>query len=167
LAWAAVGAWTSALSSFGQVFSSFAEIIDRSTEEGEKKYRAMMYVSTMISMLAGVMNAVSSAFSPANSWMTLPGQIIMAAATSASVLATGIAQMVAIKNASSKGGGASMGASPSTGALQSLVAPVQYTQDVQGASIEGAIKDTKVYVTESDITDTQRRVSVTEGEARF
>jgi hypothetical protein len=51
--------------------------------------------------------------------------------------------------------------------MGSVVAPVQYTQDVQGASIEGSIKDSKVYVTETDITNTQNKVDVAESEARY
>ena len=51
--------------------------------------------------------------------------------------------------------------------MGNIVAPVQYTQDVQGASIEGAIQDQRVYVTESDITNTQRKVDVAESEAIF
>ena len=62
---------------------------------------------------------------------------------------------------------ASGGASVSSGAVSTLVAPVQYTQDIQGQSIEESIKNTRVYVTESDITNTQRRVSVTEDENRY
>ena len=58
-------------------------------------------------------------------------------------------------------------ASPNSGAVNNIIAPVQYTQDVQGASIEGAIKDSRVYVTESDITNTQKKVDVAESEAKF
>ena len=65
------------------------------------------------------------------------------------------------------GSTSSASATPNTSAVNSVIAPVQYTQDVQGASIEGAIKDSKVYVTETDITNTQNKVSVTENEARF
>ena len=67
------------------------------------------------------------------------------------------------------GNGSSSGASasPNSGAVNNIIAPVQYTQDVQGASIEGAIKDSKVYVTESDITNTQKKVDVAESEAKF
>ena len=58
-------------------------------------------------------------------------------------------------------------ASASTSAIASLSAPVQYTQDVQGASIESAITNTKVYVTEGDIKQTSNKVSVAENESKF
>lgn len=161
--------WIQSLANISSVFSSIADTIDRSTEEGEKKYKAMMYTSTLLSMLSGVGGAIASAFMPTNAYLTIFGQIAMAATASASVIASGIAQLSQIKNAGSNsslgGGGSSF--SPATQAVSAISAPVQYTQDVQGASIEGAIKDTRVYVTEGDITSTQRRVSVTEEEARF
>lgn len=172
LAVAEAQVWMSALGNIGSIFSSMADMIDRSTEEGEEKYKALMYTSTVISMLAGIGGAIASAFMPVNAGMTIWGQIAMAATTSASVLASGIAQLIQIKNASPNSslggvGGSSSISTPNTSAVSSLVAPVQYTQDVQGASIEGAIKDSKVYVTETDISNTQNRVKVTETEARY
>ena len=58
-----------------------------------------MYTSTIVSMLAGIGGAIASAFMPVNAGMTIFGQIAMAASTSASVLASCIAQLVQIKNA--------------------------------------------------------------------
>lgn len=169
LAVAEAHVWMSALSNLGSVFASMADMIDQSTEEGQEKYKALMYTSTIVSMLAGIGGAIASAFMPVNAGMTIFGQIAMAASTSASVLASGIAQLLQIKNANQNStlGGSGSFAKPNTSAITSINAPVQYTQDVQGASIEGSIKDTRVYVTESDITNTQRRVDVTESEARY
>ena len=72
------------------------------------------------------------------------------------ILGTGIAQIAKIKNTQFGGGGSASGssASPNAGAVNSVIAPVQYTSDVQGASIEGAIKDTRVYVLETEISNT-------------
>jgi len=128
-----------------------------------------MYTSTIVSMLAGIGGAIASAFMPVNAGMTIFGQIAMAASTSASVLASGIAQLLQIKNANQNStlGGTGSFAKPNTSAITSINAPVQYTQDVQGASIEGAIKNTRVYVTEADISSTQKKVDVAESEARY
>lgn len=168
LAVAEAQVWIASLQNIGGVFDSIAGMIDTSTEEGEEKYKALMYTSTVISMLAGIGGAIASAFMPVNAGMTIWGQIAMAATTSASVMASGIAQLVQIKNANKNSSlnGTNL-SSPSTSAVNNIIAPVQYTQDVQGASIEGAIKDTKVYVTETDITNTQNRVRVSENESRF
>ena len=38
-----------------------------------------------------------------------------------------------------------------------VIPPVQYSSAVQGASTEGAIQNTKVYVTESDIASTMNK----------
>ena len=159
--------WMSALGNIGSIFASMADMIDRSTEEGEEKYKALMYTSTVVSMLAGIGGAIASAFNPVNAYLSIFGQVAMAATTSASVLASGIAQLMQIKNAnqnSTLSGGYNV---PSTNAITNLIAPVQYTQDVQGANIEGAIRDSKVYVTETDITNTQNKVKVAQTEARF
>lgn len=168
LAVAEAQVWIASLQNIGGVFDSIAGMIDTSTEEGEEKYKALMYTSTVISMLAGIGGAIASAFMPVNAGMTIWGQIAMAATTSASVMASGIAQLIQIKNANKNSSlnGTNL-SSPSTSAVNNIIAPVQYTQDVQGASIEGAIKDSKVYVTETDITNTQNRVRVSENESRF
>lgn len=160
--------WMSALGNLGSVFSSMADMIDTSTEEGEEKYKALMYTSTIVSMLAGIGGAISSAFMPVNAGMTIWGQIAMAASTSASVLASGIAQLVQIKNANKNSTlGKSSIATPNTSAVNSFIAPVQYTQEVNSANIEDAIKDSRVYVVESDITSTQNKVEVAENESRY
>lgn len=164
--------WMSALGNLSNVFSSIADTIDRGTEEGEEQYKALMYTSTIVSTLAGVGGAIASAFMPVNAGMTIWGQIAMAATTSASVLASGIAQLVQIKNASSNSslGGTNIGSSISSSAVSTVQAPLQFTQAVQGANIESAISRRnmqKVYVTETDITNTQNKVRVTENEARF
>ena len=48
-----------------------------------------------------------------------------------------------------------------------VIPPVQYSSAVQGASTEGAIQNTKVYVTESDIASTMNKVSVQESENTY
>ena len=79
-------------------------------------------------MLGGVISAWTSAMNPANAWMTIWGQIAMGAASTAMILATGIMQIQKIKQQKFDSGGSS--ASPSSGAMSNIVAPVQYTQDV-------------------------------------
>lgn len=155
-----------ALSDIGGMFSALADVQDETTKEGFEQQKKYQIAAATMNMLGGVVSAWVSAMNPANSWMTIWGQIAMGAASSAAVLATGILQIQKIQQQTMNSKGSS-GTKPSTGALASINAPVQYTQDVQGASIEGAIKDTKVYVTETDISSTQNKVSVTENEARF
>lgn len=155
-----------AFQSAGAVMSALADEQETETKEGFEKQKQYQIAAATMNMLGGVISAWVSAMNPANAWMTIWGQLAMGAVSTAMILATGIMQINKIKQQQFKGGG-STGGSPNAGAVSSVVAPVQYTQDVQGASIEGSIKDSKVYVTETDITDTQNRVEVSETEARY
>ena len=157
-----------ALSAIGTLMNGLAAEQDTSTKEGFEQQKKMQIAGATMNMLGGIASAWASAMNPANAWMTVWGQIGMGTAMSAMMLATGIAQIQKIQN--TQFGGSNTGGStstPNTSAVNSVIAPVQYTQDVQGASIEGAIKNNKVYVTETDISNTQNKVSVTENEARY
>ena len=153
-----------AFSAAGQVMSALADQQDTDTKEGFEKQKKFQIAATTMNMLGGIISAWTSAMNPANAWMTVWGQIAMGAAMSAMILTTGLLQIQKIKQQQFNGG-ATAGASGS--AVNSITAPVQYTQDVQGAEIEGSIKDNRVYVVESDITNTQDRVNVSETEATF
>lgn len=152
------------LSAVAQLMNGLASEQDASTKEGFEQQKKFQVAGATMSMLAGIASAWASSmeFGP------IAGPI-MGSILSAFMLATGIAQIAKIKNTQFNGGGSvsSAGGAPNTSAVNSVIAPVQYTQDVQGASIEGAIKDTRVYVTEADISSTQKKVDVAESEARF
>lgn len=153
-----------ALSAVAQMMNGLAAEQDTSNKEGFEQAKKYQIAGATMSMLAGIASAWASSMQ-----LMFPANIIVGAVLSAMMLGTGIAQIVKIKNTQYGGSGnaSASSAAPSTGAINAIQAPVQYTQDVQGASIEGAIKDTKVYVTETDITDTQNKVEVSESEARF
>ena len=153
-----------AFSAVAQMMNGLAAEQDTSNKEGFESSKKFQIAGATMSMFAGIASAWASS-------MQL-GPIlgpILGASLSAMMLGTGIAQIAKIKKTQFGGGGNASGASasPNAGAVSSVIAPVQYTSDVQGASIEGAIKDTRVYVTESDISSTQKKVDVAESEARF
>ena len=153
-----------ALSAVAQMMNGLAAEQDTSNKEGFESSKKFQIAGATMSMFAGIASAWASS-------MQL-GPIlgpILGASLSAMMLGTGIAQIAKIKKTQFGGGGNASGASasPNAGAVSSVIAPVQYTSDIQGASIEGAIKDTRVYVTESDISSTQKKVDVAESEARF
>ena len=153
-----------ALSAVAQMMNGLAAEQDTSNKEGFESSKKFQIAGATMSMFAGIASAWASS-------MQL-GPIlspILGASLSAMMLGLGIAQIAKIKKTQFGGGGSTSGASasPNAGAVSSVIAPVQYTQDVQGASIEGAIKDTRVYVTEQDISSTQKKVDVAESEARF
>lgn len=152
--------YSTAAKSIGDIFSNLGDLM----EEGSEEQKAFQIMGATVSMIAGIVEAISGTFTTHSGvW-----DIAIAAAQAAAIATAGavnIAKIAQTNKTNAKS--VASGAKSSTGALTSVTAPVQYTQDVQGAQIEGAIKDTKVYVTETDITNTQNRVSVTESEARF
>lgn len=153
-----------ALGAVAQMMNGLAAEQDTSNKEGFESSKKYQIAGATMSMLAGIASAWASSMQ-----LMFPANIIIGAALSSMMLGTGIAQIAKIKKTQFGGGGSTSGSStsPNAGAVNSVIAPVQYTQDVQGASIEGAIKDTRVYVTESDISNTQKKVDVAESEARF
>lgn len=151
------------LSAVAQLMNGLAAEQDASTKEGFEQQKKFQVAGATMSMLSGIASAWASSmeFGP------IAGPIL-GSILSAFMLATGIMQINKIKATEFNNGSTSgAGATPNTSAINSVIAPVQYTQDVQGASIEGAIKSSKVYVTETDITNTQNKVSVTENEAKY
>ena len=161
--WGSVG--IAALNGISNALNEVANEQDTTTREGFEKQKKLSIAAATMQMIQGIATAVSGA------WTTKSGpwDFVLMAIQAASILASGIMQINKIKkmtfeNSSASAGG---GASVSSGAVSTLVAPVQYTQDIQGQSIEESIKNTRVYVTESDITNTQRRVSVSEDENRY
>lgn len=167
--------WGAAMSSVGDAITATVEARrfqleqeGKFSEQEKKNYASSLEVAkkfniagVVISTLAGIANATASIWSPNNAYLTVWGQIAMQAAITTEMLATMAAQIAQIKQQS----GSSLG-SVSSAATSSLIAPVAYTNSVQGASERNA-RDTRVYVTEHDITDTQRRVQVAQSEARF
>lgn len=149
-----------ALGAVAQMMNGLAAEQDTSNKEGFESAKKYQIAGATMSMLAGILSAWSSSMQ-----LRFPVNVIIGSALSAMMLATGIAQIAKIKSTQFGGGSTSgVSATPNTSAVSAIQAPVQYTQDVQGASIESAIKDTRVYVTEGDISNTQKKVSVAESE---
>lgn len=154
---------STALSAVAQMMNGLAAEQDTTNKEGFEQSKKYQIAGATMSMLAGIASAWASSMQ-----LMFPANVIIGGLLSGMMLGTGIAQIQKIKQTQFNGGGStSAGASPNTSAVSSVIAPVQYTSDVRGAEIEGAIKDTKVYVTETDISNTQNKVEVTENEARY
>ena len=150
-----------ALSAVAQMMNGLAAEQDTSNKDGFESAKKYQVAGATMSMLAGIASAWASSMQ-----LLFPANVIVGSALSAMMLGTGIAQIAKIKSTQFGGGGNTSGvsATPNTSAVSAIQAPVQYTQDVQGASIEGAIKNSRVYVVESDITNAQNRVDVAESE---
>lgn len=162
-----VSAMNFVASSFTSMLGTLAAQQDTNTQEGFEMQKKLNISTATINGLMGILNAWVSAMSPANAFLTLPGQIALGAAQSIAMGTMMGIQIDAIRKQTFGGGNASTNTPmPNASALLSLNAP-QYTQDVNGGSIEDAInaeKNTKVYVLESDITNTQKKVEVIRNE---
>lgn len=167
VSWTAYGnVAATALSGVGTMLNALSQEQDASNEEGFEQMKKLQIAATVMNMLSGIMSAWTSAMSPSNSWMTVWGQIAMGTAMSALVAGIGGAQIAKIKSQTMES------ANPNTNinaksVNATIIPPVQYSSAVQGASTEGAIKDSKVYVTETDIKNTANKVSVQETENTY
>lgn len=153
------------LNSIGTMLTELGNEQDTSNKKGFEAQKKYQYGATVVNMLAGIASAWASSMQ-----LPPPVNIIVGTLMSGLMATTGGLQLSKISKTKfgDKGGGAdASSATPNANAVSSVIAPVQYTQDVQGASIEGAIQDSRVFVVESDITNTQDRVAVTESEARY
>lgn len=145
------------------ILDSVADQQDQNTKEGFEKSKKLQIASATIQMFTGIATALSGAFTT----KTGVWDLVLAGIQAASIAASGIMNINKIKNTKFDGGG-SVSANVNSGAINSMVIPpVQYTQAVQAASTEGAIKDTKVYVTETDISNTITKVNVQETENTY
>jgi hypothetical protein len=156
------------LSMASGILTSIADKQDASTKEGFEKQKQLQIAAATMGMLSGIVSAVTSAFNPANAWMTIWGQAAAAATMSSLVLATGIMQINEIKKQTLNGGGSSTSVnipSPSMTALQAIQNPVQTTNSIEGSSEES--KNTRVYVLESDITNVQNDIKTIVSESTY
>ena len=135
-------------------------------EEGSKEQKALKISSTIIDTIAGAVGAFMGITKDTGGW-----GIAVAAATAAGVLASGFAsikKMTAVKIG--KGGSGGGGQSIPTIDVAKLAqnqSSVQRVSTTTGASAEQQIQDTRVYVVESDIAATTKKVAVAQAEATY
>lgn len=168
--WQAYGQMAAAgLNAAAGILNSIAEKQDEESKEGFEKQKKLQIAAATMAMLAGVVSAITSAFNPANAWMTIWGQAAAAAAMSALTITTGAIQIANIKKQTLDGSssGSSTPVIPSLSAINAMGTPVSATTNIEGASVESATTDTRVYVLESDISTAQSNVKATVDEATF
>ena len=162
------------VNNYASAISGLFDAIASNFEEGSKEAKAFQIMSATINMLGGVAAAVASA-------MTIPPPAgpIIGAANAATVIATGVAQIAKIKSTKlSKESSASTSA-PATVSTPAATFSPQYTSNVTGASdvenLQNAITEgtksaatsQRVYVLESDITDSQNATKTRVEESEF
>lgn len=158
---------SAAMSSASQILSALAANQDQTNKEGFEKAKKMQIASATMNMLAGITAALSGLFTT----KTGPWDLILAGIQAATIAATGGIQIANIKKQQYDGSGGvgnlnGAGATPNISMADMM--PIQYTRelitDTETANIN---KEQRVYVLESDITETQENVAVKEANASF
>lgn len=152
-----------ALGGIGTMLNALSQEQDVSTKEGFEQQKKLQIGATVMNMLSGIMAAWTSAMA-----LPAPASYIVGAVQTVATAALGAAQIAKIKSQTMDSAMASGAINPSASAIGgTIMPPVQYSQAVQGAELNGNIQNTKVYVTESDIVDTIGKVSVQETENTY
>ena len=157
------------LGAASSMMNALAEQQDETSEEGFEKQKKLQIASATISMLQGMLGA----FSQSMAAFAFPLGPIIGAAMSALVAATGIMQINQIKKQRFDGGesgtvASTPSASPSITAVKAMGGPaVNPVTNIQGASTEGDVQESRVWVSETDITDTQKKVRTVESESTY
>ena len=161
-----IQAATTVASGVASILDSIASMQDENDKEGFERSKNLQVASTTINMLAGITAALSGLFTTKSG----PWDIALATIQAATIAASGIANIAKIRSTKfdDNGSTSASASTPSASAISaSVIQPTQYTQAVQGAQIEDKIGDTKVYVTETDISNTMKKVLVQETENRY
>lgn len=162
IGWEAYGkVAATSLGGIGTLLNALSQEQDVSNEKGFEQQKKLQIAATTMNMLSGIMAAWTSSMA-----LPAPASFIVGAVQTVATAALGAAQIAKIK-AQTMNSAMASGAINPTSVNNMIVPPVQYSAAVQGASTEGAIKDTKVYVTETDIASTMQKVSVQESENTY
>lgn len=138
----------------GQLSGILGEVMNM-YDENSKEYLNLRYAQGVTDTISGTLSAYMSGIESGIPW---PGNQILAVAMAASTFAMGVAQLANMKNGTLANANA-----------KSVEIGREYDtlSFAQNAEILSNIRDSRVYVLESDITDTQRRVQVQESSATF
>ena len=160
---------------FGTVAAAEEERIQRQLDAGDISIEAAksqfetvkqwQYAQTWINTIAGMTAALTAPSMQA----TGPAGWVAAATQAASILATGIAQTIKIKNTDFSGGGVSSGGSGVSASPS--VTPIDVRNDIQQSPTvlpdSQSPRNQRVYILERDIQDSNRRVEVRENNSTF
>jgi hypothetical protein len=157
--------FVAAMSASATAISTVLGAISDTMEEGTQEWKALKIVQATIDTIQG---GIAGFMSGVNSGLPAPYNLILAAATAATVIATGIANIAKLKNVQvSKSGGSGNVGSVSTQAVSVNATTVTPTRAVQTDEDIANLPDTRVYVLEEDITAAQKRVEVSTDNATY
>lgn len=161
--------FTSALNAASNILSAVQEGIDTTNKEGFEKNKRLQIANATIGMLVGITNAIGGLFTTKSG----PWDIALAAIQAAAIATTGGIQIANIKKQQYDGSGSGSvgnlngaGATPNV-SMESLI-PINYTRSVLTDTETTELnKQNRVYVVESDISNTQKNVEVKETNSSF
>lgn len=159
-----VTTYTSALSSAQSIISSIQDGIDTDTKEGFERNKKLQVANATIGMLVGITNALSGAFTTKSG----PWDLILAGIQASAIATSGAIQIANINKQrfDGSGGDSNVSVTPNVNLSDSM--PIQYTRELMTDTETTEMnKSTRVYVLESDISETQENVSVKEANATF
>lgn len=163
---AAAGLASTAFGQTAQLLNTLANTQDKTTEEGFENYKKLAIGAAVMSMLQGIISSWTSAMS-----LPAPISFITGGVMSAATATLGAIQIDQIKKQSfsntTSSSGSSTSSLPNVNTAALLSTPVNYTSEVQGVRAEEDMVDTRVYVVESDITNTVNKVRTAETESVF
>ena len=160
---------------FGTVAEAEEERIQRQLDAGDigieaaksqfETVKQWQYAQTWINTIAGM----TAALTAPSMQTTGPAGWVAAATQAASILATGIAQTIKIKNTQFNGGGVSSGGSGISASPS--VTPIDVRNDIQQSPTvlpdSQSPRNQRVYILERDIQDSNRRVEIRENNSTF
>lgn len=145
-----------------QIYENTANKDEEITKEEAEKIKGLKYATGTIEMLQGAIAAYAGAQS-----LGVPMGPIIGGINAAAVIAMGIANLQQIKNTDLTGGSNPTPHVPTPSAM-GMELPATYTRQITGLSeIEELNRDTKVYILESDIVESGKRVQIRQNESSF
>lgn len=160
---------TQSLQSAADITNALADLMEqKANENGEvseaeaKKIKGLRIATATMDMLQGIVSAIGSAAGMG------PVGWALGAIQAASIATLGGINIAKIKNTDFTGNSsATPSVTPSTSTYASEL-PATFTRQITGASeIESLNQDTRVYILESDIQASNKRVQVRENESSF
>lgn len=142
----------------GDILNSIADMM----EEGTAQQKALAIAATTIQTLVGIATAISGAFTTKSG----PWDIALAAAQAAAIAASGAASIQKIAAVKPNGQAGSIEV-PSMNMGAVAASSPEFQPTMTGYQTQTAITDTRVYVLEHDITETQQKVQVAQNRATY
>ena len=158
-----ISTYTSSLSTVQSILGALSDGIDTTNREGFEKNKKLQKANATIGMLVGITNALSGAFTTKSG----PWDLILAGIQASAIATSGAIQIANINKQRFDGGDAdSVSVTPNMNINDSM--PIQYTKELLTDTETTELnKSTKVYVLESEITETQDNVRVKEANSSF